>query len=501
MTRKGQGYSVIASVLLLLLLSMSSRIECSNQVHALSRLYLSKRGVGSSTMDTSHFKVVKDLKPSSLPSVSNHEKLRKRDLIRRLPGQPPVDFDQYGGYVTVNESAGRSFFYYFVEASKSKDSSPLLLWLNGGPGCSSLAYGALQELGPFRVHSDGKTLFRNRYAWNNAANVLFLESPAGVGFSYTNTTSDMEKHGDRNTAADNYIFLVKWLERFPAYKGRDLYIAGESYAGHYVPQLAHTILLHHRSFLNLKGILIGNAVINDETDLMGMYDFFESHALISEDSLATLKNSCDLKTESASVMTEECAVVSDQIDMDTYYLDIYNIYAPLCLNSTLTRRPKRGTTIREFDPCSDHYVQAYLNRPEVQAALHANATKLPYEWQPCSSVIKKWNDSPTTMIPLIKGLMGQGVRVWVFSGDMDGRIPVTSTKYSLKKMNLTAKTAWHPWYLGGEVGGYTEEYKEKLTFATVRGAGHQVPSFQPKRSLSLFIHFLNDTPLPDTSRY
>jgi serine carboxypeptidase-like clade 2 len=89
----------------------------------------------------------------------------------------------------------------------------------------------------------------------------------------------------------------------------------------------------------------------------------------------------------------------------------------------------------------------------------------------------------------------------VFSGETDGRIPVTSTKYSLKKMNLTAKTAWHPWYLGGEVGGYTEEYKGKLTFATVRGAGHQVPSFQPKRSLSLFIHFLNDTPLPDTSRY
>ncbi|KFK35499.1 hypothetical protein AALP_AA5G292700 [Arabis alpina] len=492
---KGQACCAIAYVLLLLYLS--SEIECSSQVHALSRLYLSKREVGS--MDTSHFKAVKDLKPSLLGG--NQKELRKRDLIGRLPGQPPVDFDQYGGYVTVNESAGRSFFYYFVEASSvSKDSSPLLLWLNGGPGCSSLAYGALQEIGPFRVHSDGKTLFRNRYAWNNAANVLFLESPAGVGFSYTNTTSDLEKHGDRNTAADNYIFLVKWLERFPEYKGRDLYIAGESYAGHYVPQLAHTILLHHQNFLNLKGILIGNAVINDETDLMGMYDFFESHALISEDTLVSLKKNCDLKTES-SVMTGECAMASQQIEMNIYYLDIYNIYAPMCLNSTLTRRPKRGTTIREFDPCSDHYVKAYLNRAEVQAALHANATKLPYEWEPCSSVIKKWNDSPTTVIPLIKELMGKGIRVWVFSGDTDGRIPVTSTKYSLKKMNLTAKMVWHPWYQGGEVGGYTEEYKGKLTFATVRGAGHQVPSFQPRRALSLFIHFLKDTLLPDTSRY
>lgn len=128
---KGHGCSVIASVLLLMY--VSSQIECSSQVHALSRLYLSKRGVGSSAMDTSHFKAVKDLKLSSLRSVVNQEEeLRKRDLIRRLPGQPPVDFDQYGGYVTVDESAGRSFFYYFVEASKSKNSSPLLLWLNGG---------------------------------------------------------------------------------------------------------------------------------------------------------------------------------------------------------------------------------------------------------------------------------------------------------------------------------------------------------------------------------
>lgn len=126
---KGNAY-VLAYVLLLMY--MSSQIECTSQVHALSRLYLSKRGVGSS-MDKTHFKAVKGLKPSSLPSVVHQKELRKRDLIRRLPGQPPVDFDQYGGYVTVNESAGRSFFYYFVEASSSiKDSSPLFLWLNGG---------------------------------------------------------------------------------------------------------------------------------------------------------------------------------------------------------------------------------------------------------------------------------------------------------------------------------------------------------------------------------
>ena len=63
------------------------------------------------------------------------------------------------------------------------------------------------------------------------ANVIFLESPAGVGFSYSNTSSDYVRVGDERTAVDSYIFLLHWLERFPEYKGRDFYIAGESYAG------------------------------------------------------------------------------------------------------------------------------------------------------------------------------------------------------------------------------------------------------------------------------
>ncbi|KAF8074345.1 hypothetical protein N665_1109s0001, partial [Sinapis alba] len=85
------------------------------------------------------------------------------------------------------------------------------------------------EQGPFRVHSDGKILFRNPYAFNNEANVLFLESPAGVGFSYSNTPEDMIDPTDNKTEEDNYMFLVNWLERFPEYKANEFYIAGQSY--------------------------------------------------------------------------------------------------------------------------------------------------------------------------------------------------------------------------------------------------------------------------------
>lgn len=95
------------------------------------------------------------------------------------------------------------------------------------------------------------------------ANVIFLDSPAGVGFSYSNTTADYNNTGDTSTARDAYTFLVNWLERFPQYKTRDFYITGESYAGHYVPQLANTILLtnnnSNQTVINLKGVAVSSS--------------------------------------------------------------------------------------------------------------------------------------------------------------------------------------------------------------------------------------------------
>lgn len=96
------------------------------------------------------------------------------------------------------------------------------------------------------------------------ANVLFLESPAGVGFSYSNTSSDYENVGDKRTAEDSYAFLVNWLERFPQYKNSDFFITGESYAGHYVPQLAYTIIAQNKitnqTKINLKGIAVSSSL-------------------------------------------------------------------------------------------------------------------------------------------------------------------------------------------------------------------------------------------------
>ncbi|PIA46400.1 hypothetical protein AQUCO_01500142v1, partial [Aquilegia coerulea] len=390
--------------------------------------------------------------------ISPQNGLMAADKIDAMPGQPEgVNFDQYSGYLTVDPTAGRALFYYFVESPENSSTNPLVLWLNGGPGCSSLI-GAMEEQGPFRVNSDGKTLYTNVYAWNNVANVIFLESPAGVGYSYSNTSSDYDKSGDKNTAKDAYTFLVNWLERFPQYKTRDFYLTGESYSGHYVPQLAYTILHNNKktnqTVINLKGVAIGNAWIDDYTNTLGVYDYYWTHALNSDETNMAIHKACD-----SDFYSGECFTAQRQGDSEYGKIDPYNIYAPVCHDNEFTNPIG---SIYHYDPCTYKYVEAYLNLPDVQKAFHAFPTK----WSSCS-------------------------------GDTDGVVPVTSTKYSINTFKLPIKTAWYPWYTSEEeVGGYVVEYKG-LVFTTVRGAGHPVPSYQPERALIMFSSFLQGK-LPPT---
>ncbi|KAI5654137.1 hypothetical protein M9H77_31324 [Catharanthus roseus] len=457
---------------------------------------------GKSYMSFDMFKPLKDslsieFNASSLQFAVNirpqgQEGLKAYDKIERLPGQPEgVDFDQYSGYVNVDENAGRTLFYYFVESPQNASSKPLVLWLNGGPGCSSLGAGALTELGPFRVKKDGKTLYRNPYAWHQEANIIFLESPAGVGFSYSNNSSDYNVTGDVSTARDSYTFIVNWLERFPEYKNRDFFIAGESYAGHYVPQLTQ-LILHNNKFrnhtiINLKGITIGNGVLDDVEMVRGTVDFAWSHALLPDEIYYGLYSNCNLSISDPHPSTK-CKEFFNKTNQVLGHIFAYDIYAPIC-NSTFS-----SNSISEFDPCSSDYVFNYLNNPEVQTALHVAAA--PYPWQLCNQTLHgHWADSPLTVLPIIKELMASGIQVWIYSGDTDGAVPITCTRYAINKLGLAVKTPWYPWYYQNEVGGFVVEY-EKLTFVTVKGSGHFVPSYQPARALLFFSSFLAGKLLP-----
>ncbi|KAK4437852.1 Serine carboxypeptidase II-3 [Sesamum alatum] len=469
------------SFLLFSLLCLAVYVECygGRGYDPLGRLLKKRRSRSSTNHHTED--VLTEYSPVYM---APQDGLKEADRILMLPGQPTVNFTQYSGYVTVDPTAGRALFYYFTEAEDSS-SKPLVLWLNGGPGCSSIGAGAMTELGPFRVNKDGKTLWYNKYSWNNVANVIFLESPAGVGFSYSNRSSDYVT-GDKQTASDSYTFLVNWLERFPEYKTRDFFITGESYAGHYVPQLADLILQNNKitnqTVINLKGIAIGNAYIDYTDRWAGTYDHFWTSALISDETHQGILENCNFSSDAS--VSGVCDEYQDKADREVGNIFIYDIYAPLCGSSST------APSISSYDPCSDSYVFAYLNTAEVQKALHANVTGLPGPWEDCNYAINgDWQDQPVTVLPVIKRLMASGISVWIYSGDTDGIIPVTTTRYSMPKLGAPVKTPWYPWYSQGEVGGYVVEY-QNVTFVTIRGAGHFVPSYQPERALVFFLSFL-----------
>ncbi|CAN1809474.1 Serine carboxypeptidase 24, partial [Linum perenne] len=413
------------------------------------------------------------------------------DRISALPGQPPITFAQFSGFVTVNEEHGSALFYWLTEAASNPSTKPLVLWLNGGPGCSSVAFGASEEIGPFRINKTASSLYLNKYSWNRGE---FTE--------------------------DSLTFLITWMKRFPQYKYREFYLTGESYAGNYVPQLAKKILdynkAHSSSIINLKGFMVGNALMDKYYDQLGRYTYWWTHSMISDQTYSSILDKCDF----ANKLSKECFdLLRYAASHEVGEIDFYSIYSPYCLeklgNGTRSRRSEflevRNTNlpmmVSGYDPCFESYAGMYYNQDDVQKAMHANVTGIPYKWTACSKVVSgHWNDSDDSMLSTYKELIAAGLKIWVFrydlaeplsSGDTDAVVPVTSTRLALNHMNLTVKTRWSPWKSGAEVGGWTEEY-EGLTFATVRGAGHEVALHQPRRALTLFRSFLAGKQLPSS---
>jgi len=158
--------------------------------------------------------------------------LPEDDYVATLDQFSFEKFNMYSGYLDLDEST-KQIHYAFVDSQNNNATDPLLIWLNGGPGCSSML-GFLQENGPFVMEDGGTTFNENKWSWNTFANVLFIEQPAGVGYSYCNSTEDCYSD-DLVSSEDNLEALLKWFEKFPEYKEHELYISGESYAGIYVP--------------------------------------------------------------------------------------------------------------------------------------------------------------------------------------------------------------------------------------------------------------------------
>ncbi|KAK6938309.1 Peptidase S10, serine carboxypeptidase [Dillenia turbinata] len=438
------------------------------------------------------------------------------DLVVRLPGQPKVSFRQFAGYIDVDVKSGRSLFYYFVEAQNEPDRKPLTLWLNGGPGCSSVGGGAFTELGPFFPKGDGHGLRINSKSWNKASNLLFVESPVGVGWSYSNTTADYIR-GDESTANDMHLFMLKWYEKFPAFKTRDLFLTGESYAGHYIPQLA-SVLLDHNKYsttfkFHIKGVAIGNPLLRLDRDVPATYEFFWSHGMISDEIGLTIMNECDFDDytfRSPHNVSKSCNDAINEANLIVGdYINNYDVILDVCYPSIVEqelRLRKLATKISVgVDVCMSYERRFYFNLPEVQKALHANRTSLPYGWSMCSGVLNYSDtDGNINILPLLKKIIQSNIPVWVFSGDQDSVVPLLGSRTLVRELAHDLKfkvtVPYGAWFHRGQVGGWQTEYGNLLTFATVRGAAHMVPYAQPARALHLFSSFVRGRRLPNDTR-
>merc|ERR1712127_491650 len=155
------------------------------------------------------------------------------DMMGNLPDAPEFVTQNYSGFLDVTST--KRLHYVFSESETDPANDPVVIWFNGGPGCSSmLAF--MQENGPLAIDDGENYIKTNPNPWNKRANMLWLESPAGVGWSVGETEEDLS-HNDMTQSEDAMQALKSWYAKFPEYLPNELFVSGESYAGIYVPYL------------------------------------------------------------------------------------------------------------------------------------------------------------------------------------------------------------------------------------------------------------------------
>jgi carboxypeptidase C (cathepsin A) len=223
------------------------------------------------------------------------------EIVTSLPQMGTFPYGVYSGYVPI-PGTSRTIHYVLVESANNWQTDPLVIWTNGGPGCSSmLAF--TTENGPYSMADNTTTFFKNDYSWNNNANMLYIEHPGGVGFSYCDyTVANDCTFDDLTDSEDNIAMLASWFKKFPEYAQHDLYLSGESYAGIYVPYLMWQIDNWNNNAttpaedkINLKGMMVGNGVTNWTYDTMpATLSMGYWHALYNDDLYDKMqKDKCD----------------------------------------------------------------------------------------------------------------------------------------------------------------------------------------------------------------
>ncbi|CDO93332.1 unnamed protein product [Kluyveromyces dobzhanskii CBS 2104] len=402
--------------------------------------------------------------------------------------------NQWSGYLDYQDE--KHWFYWFFESRNDPANDPVILVLNGGPGCSSLLT-LFMEVGPASIGADLKPI-HNPYSWNSNASVIFLDQPVNVGFSY----SDERVNSTDDAAKDVYMFLDLFFTKFVNFTSNDFHVAGESYAGHYIPKLAHEIVYVHKNDAKFKlsSVIIGNGL----TDPSVQFESFAPMAcggggfpaILNEtmcDSMAVDSQTCKKLTSACSKTdsTEDCIAAST-----------------FCGESLID--VIKYTDLNPFDlrgPCEDahsgfcwkgwEYIDSYLNQRSIQEALGSRASS----FVGCSSSVAvdffKTGDNSKSFQRYVAELLDSNIPVLLFAGDTDFICNWLGNKAWSDALEWTGHEAYEklplkPWLSkdGSTQFGEVKNYGP-LTFARVYEAGHLVPYYQPEASFEMIISWIS----------
>jgi len=444
-------------------------------------------------------------------------------FVQSLPGQPDGPLlKMHAGYVVgaasvsvasltslrhieiTPEHNGHLFFWHYQNRHIA-DRPRTVIWLNGGPGCSSMD-GALMEIGPYRVREGGKLVY-NEGSWDEFANLLFVDNPVGTGFSYVNTDSYL--HELQEMADQFVIFLEKWFALFPEYENDDIYFAGESYAGQHIPYIAKTILERNSKaaagdghLWNIKGLLIGNGWIAPSEQYQSYLPFAYAEGLIQggtpeADKVEAAHTTCLAELakphggEKVDVGACE-AVLSGILDWSRENGRCYNMYDVRLRDSW----PSCGMAW----PPDLTAVTPYLRQEDVTRAIHINPDKRT-GWTECSGAVSSAfrASHSTPSVQFLPDLLETGIPILLFSGAKDLICNHLGTEDLINNMKWSGGTGfeispgvWAPkrdWTFEDEPAGTYQEARN-LTYVVFYNASHMVPFDWPRRSRDMLDRFM-----------
>ncbi|KAJ7177909.1 peptidase S10 serine carboxypeptidase [Mycena filopes] len=366
----------------------------------------------------------------------------------------------YTGYLDVDQGAKHLFFYFF-ESRRDPAKDDVVMWINGGPGCSS-AMGLLMELGPCSIDmsknasSNGTTW--NPHSWNSEANIL-----VGVGFSYADFGETIETTED--AAKNVYAFISLFFESFPQFTGRALHLSGESYAGRYLPVFGSEIydqnqlaIAKGRPTINLQSVIIGNGITDISTLYPGRYDIECSTAALDVP-FQTISTCVRMK---AALPRCQKAMKASCIDQ----FDAINCGAAVnfCENELSTGMRASGRNVYDISkPCignlcyaENDVITEYLSDPALREMLGvdpaaANFTSCSNEvGNQFSARLDKWA-VPTQYY--VAGLLDRGIRVLIYAGTYDWQCNWVANRMWVDKLEWSGQEAyaaieWADWGVG-----------------------------------------------------